>query len=61
MPVVRNHDQHACVVAKIILQPVDRFEVEVVGGLVEQERGRAAEESLGQKHSYLLAALQLAH
>ena len=61
MAVVRNHDQHALVVAEIILQPVDRFEVEVIGGLVEQQRGRAAEESLGQQHADLLAALQLAH
>ena len=61
MPVVRNHNQHAFVVAEIILQPVDRFQVEVVGGLVQQQRGRAAEESLGQQHSHLLAALQLAH
>ncbi len=35
MTVVRNRDQHAGVAAEIILQPVDRFEVEVVGGLVE--------------------------
>jgi hypothetical protein len=61
MPVVRNHDQHAFVVAQIILQPVHRFQIEVVGGLVEQQRRRAAEQSLRQQHAHFLAALQFAH
>ena len=33
----------------------------MVGGLVEQQRGRAAEQRLRQQHAHLLAALQLAH
>ena len=44
-----------------ILQPVDRFEIEVVGRLVEQQRLRIAEQRLRQQHAHFLAALQLAH
>ena len=61
MPVVRNHNQHAFVVAEIILQPVDRFQVQVIGRLIQQQRRRCAEESLGQQDAHLLSALQFAH
>ena len=44
-----------------ILQPVDGFEIEVVGRLVEQQRFGTAEQGLRQQHAHLLAALQLAH
>ena len=47
--------------AEVILQPMDGIEVEVVGGLVEQQRRRIAEEGLRQQHAHFLAALQLAH
>ncbi len=59
--VVRDDDQHAFVVAEISLQPVHGIQVEVVGGLVEQQRARIAEEGLRQQHAHFLAALQFAH
>ena len=40
---------------------MDGIEIEVVGGLVEQQRGRAAEQGLRQQHADFLAALQFAH
>ena len=40
---------------------MDGVEIEVVGGLVEQQSRRLAEERLRQQHAHLLAALQLAH
>ncbi len=40
---------------------MDGFEVEVVGGLVEQQGLGLAEEGLGQQDAHLLAALQLGH
>ncbi len=61
MAVVRDHDQHAVVVVQKALQPVNGFEVEVVGGFVEQQRLRMAEQRLGQQDADFLSALQLAH
>ena len=58
---MRNHDQHAFVVVQIILQPVHRIEIQVVGRLVQQQRRRIAEQRLRQQHADLLAALQFAH
>ena len=57
VPVVRNHDQQPVVFAEIILQPVDRIEVQVVGGLVQQQRRRIAEQRLRQQHADFLSAL----
>ena len=61
MAVVRDHDQHAFVIAQIFLQPVHRIEVQVVGRLVQQQNGRLAEERLRQQHAHFLPALQIAH
>ena len=61
MPVVRDHDQHARVFVEVILQPVDRIEVQVVGRLVQQQRRGIAEQGLRQQHADFLPALQLAH
>ena len=46
---------------KEVLQPVDGVEIEVVGGLVEEQGFGLAEESLRQQDADFLAALQLAH
>ena len=40
---------------------MDGVEIEVVGGLVEQQGFGLAEEGLGEQDADLLAALQLAH
>ncbi len=48
MAVVRDHDQHAFVLAKIVLQPVDGIEVQVVGRLVEQQRRRDCRKALAR-------------
>ena len=61
VPVVRDGNDGAVVAVEKVLEPVDRFEVEVVGGLVEEERFRVAEEGLGEEDADLLAALQLGH
>ncbi len=44
-----------------ILQPVDGVEIEVVGGLVEEQGFRFSEKGLGEKDADFLAALQLGH
>ena len=58
---MRNHDQHALVFDQIVLEPMDRVEVQVVCRLVQQERRGATEEGLREQHADLLTALQLAH
>ena len=59
--VVRDGDERAVVADEEVLQPEDGVEVEVVGGLVEKQRLRLAEEGLGEQDADLLAALQLGH
>ena len=44
-----------------LLQPDDRLEVEVVGGLVEEQRVGRHEQDAGQRHAHLPAAGQGAH
>src|SRR5712664_3521541 len=38
VPVVRDNDNRTLIAAEKILEPVNRFEVEVVGRLIEQQR-----------------------
>jgi hypothetical protein len=45
--IVGDADEGAVVVLEEVLEPVDGFEIEVVGGLVEEERLGLAEEGLG--------------
>src|SRR5271166_1932142 len=61
MAVVRNHDQHALILIKKILQPVDRVQIQVVRGLVEQQRLRMPKQRLRQQHAHLLPARNLRH
>src|SRR5882762_4492989 len=57
MAVVRNDDENAFVGGQVILEPMDGIEVEIVGGLIEKERGRVAEKGLGEKDANFLAAV----
>src|SRR5712664_765413 len=61
MAVVGNDDEHAFVFAEIILQPVYGIEVQVIGGLVEEQGAGIAEEGLREEHAHFLATLQFAH
>ncbi len=54
--VVRNHERDAAVPGEELLEPADRENVEVVGGLVEEQRVGAADEHLRQEHAELEAA-----
>ena len=40
---------------------MNRIQIEVVRGLVEQQRLRMSEQSLGQQHAHLLSTRQLRH
>ena len=59
--VVRDGDDRAVVAVEEVFEPVNGLEVEVVGGLVEEEGFGVAEEGLGEEDADLLAALQLGH
>src|SRR5471030_269786 len=61
MPVVRDDDGNAIVVVQKFLEPVDRIQIQVVGGFVEQQGLGVAEQRLGQQHANFLSALQFAH
>ena len=58
---MRDGDDGAVVADEEILQPVDGFKIEIVGGLVQQQGLGLPEERLAQQHADLLPALQLAH
>src|SRR6267142_2115670 len=61
MAVVRDDDEDAFVRVEIVLKPVDGIEVEVVRGLVEQERCGVSKKRLREKDTNFLAALEFAH
>ncbi len=56
-------DRHdgALVLGQVLLQPVHRLGVEVVGGLVEQQQVGRLEEQLAQRHAALLATGEVDH
>ncbi len=61
MPIVRDGDERPLEAAEKILEPVNGVEIEVVGGLVEQESLRFAEQRLGKQDADFLTTLQLRH
>ncbi len=44
-----------------VLQPRNGIQIQMVGGLVQQQNIRVAEEGLGQQHFHLDAAVQIPH
>src|SRR5579871_5608000 len=56
-----NHDQAASVRAEVILKPVNRVKIQVVGRLIEKQHARITEESLREQDANLLTTLQLRH
>ena len=59
--VVADHDDGAGEVQQEVLQPVDRVNVQVVGGLVHHQQVGVAEQSLGQQHLHLQTGVQGGH
>ncbi len=59
-PVVRNQQHGAAVIAQGLLQPLDGFDVEVVGRLVEQKNRGTAQQQLGKLDAHAPAARKLA-
>ena len=59
-PVVRNQQHRAVVVFQILLQPLDRLDVEVVRGLVEQKDRGTPQQQFRQLDAHAPAARELA-
>jgi hypothetical protein len=56
IPIVRHENDGVGIRAEILLEPVACLQVEMVGGLVEQQQVRAAEQELGERDAHLPAA-----
>jgi hypothetical protein len=54
--VVRNQHESVGIVAQIFFQPVAGFEVEMIGGFVQQEQVWFLQQQLGQGEAHLPAA-----
>jgi hypothetical protein len=59
--VVRDEDQRALPAGEQVLQPLDGVDVEVVGGLVEQQHVGRGHQRARQRHALLHAARQRRH
>ena len=59
--VVGDGDDGALVLLQVLLQPVDAFGVEVVGGLVEEQDVGLLQEQAAEGHAAALATAEVAH
>ena len=57
-PVVRGDEQRAAAAPEVLLEPLERVEVEVVRRLVEEQQVRVGDHEPGQRGARLLAARQ---
>ncbi len=56
---MRNHDERVRIVLQVVFQPVARFNVQVVGGFVEQEEIGPFKEQFAERNPHLPAAGEL--
>ena len=61
MAVVAYYEHRVLEFREVILEPCHGLEVEVVGGLVEQQIVGIAEKRLCKEHTNLLATREVAH
>src|SRR5215469_8575209 len=59
IPVMTDDEYRASVSAQELLEPHHPFEVEIVGGLVQQQKVRRREENRRQRHAHTPAARKL--
>ena len=59
--VVRDHEQRGLGPGEEALQPLNHAEVEVVGGLVQEQQVRLLDEALGQRDPALFSAAEVVH
>src|SRR5690554_2261274 len=58
-PVVRNQHEGPGIVAQVILEPLNGFNIEVVGGFIEQKHVGLAQQYLGQLNAHAPATAEL--
>ena len=56
-----HHDDRVFEIDEEVLQPCDGVQIQMVGGLVQEQYVRIAKQSLGQQHFYFQAAVQVFH
>ena len=56
---MRDQNESVGIAVKIVFEPVAGFQVEVVGGLVEQQQVGLCQQQLGQRNAHLPAAGEL--
>ena len=61
LAIVGGHHERALEVAQEVLEPEDRLDVEMVGGLIEEEHIGLHQKDAGQGHAHLPTAGELAH
>ena len=61
VPVVRNDQYGIFEVGEVVFEPHHRFEVEVIGGLVEQQVVRVTEQCFCQQYPYFFLTAQIFH
>ena len=59
--VMGDHDDRILKVDQEVLQPCDGVQIQMVGGLVQKQYVRIAEQRLGQQHLHLDVAVQVLH
>ncbi len=59
--VVGDGDHRAGILVEVLLEPVDRFGVEVVGGLVEQQHVGLLEQKTAESHTATFATGEGGH
>ena len=57
--IVRDEDEAVGVVIEVFLEPVAGFEVEVVGGLIQEQKRRLLQEQFGERDAHLPATGEL--
>ena len=56
-----DHQQCAVAAAEIAFEPLNHFEVEMVGGLIENKEIRFGDQYVGKGYTLLLSTAQLPH
>src|SRR5205814_6509396 len=59
VPVVRDKHQREWIVDQVLFQPVARFQIQVVGGFVQQQQVGLVEQEFGQRDTHLPTAGKL--
>ena len=57
--IMRNQQERVGIILQILFQPVASFEIEMVGGLIEQQQVRLLQQQFGEREAHLPATGEL--